>query len=656
MSINHTIETLGISSRARFLFATMVVCSIFLLGALVPASAADITTDKSDYAPFETVYITGEGFTPGATVTMTVEWPSPSSGIHNVLPAAIADDRGFVSAAYSLTSGPDGWGLEGTYIIVAVDSVTGQRAVTTFTDAPIPSTEHWIIFETPGFPSPDTYVHVTYSGTNPIGNAISGTPYFRAPLLVKTKPGTTFTYHEFDATVVIGGETYTLISTSPSSSFTTGSGGASTYITATYAKEQSNSAPDLSVIDPVTVDEGLDATATGTWSDANAGDTVTLSASAGIVTNSGSNTDGTWFWSYPATDGPVQSSLVTITADDGMGGRTQQSFELTVNNVPPTSEIAGAPATSPEGEPITLTASATDPGSDDTAAGFTFSWIVEKDGVEYDTGNTEAFSFTPDDNGEYTVTLKSIDKDGGEGIASTTIGITNLGPTVGQIIVIMDPMKVNAPVTFSSSFADKGTADTHTAIWSWGDGTESAGEISESGESSVVRGSHSYSAPGIYTVTLAVTDKDGAVGSPTVTVSVVVYDPGAGFVTGGGWFTSPAGAYRADTGLTGKANFGFTSKYKKGTTVPECSVEFQFKPGNLKFKSHECSWLVVSGQKATFEGIGTVNGAGRYGFQLSAIEGSTDTFGIKIWNLENNAIVYDTTATAIGGGNVAIHS
>ncbi len=54
----------------------------------------------------------------------------------------------------------------------------------------------------------------------------------------------------------------------------------------------------------------------------------------------------------------------------------------------------------------------------------------------------------------------------------------------------------------------------------------------------------------------------------------VVYDPIGGFVTGGGYIMSPAGAYVQDPAATGKANFGFVSKYKKGATVPSGSTEF----------------------------------------------------------------------------------
>lgn len=37
--------------------------------------------------------------------------------------------------------------------------------------------------------------------------------------------------------------------------------------------------------------------------------------------------------------------------------------------------------------------------------------------------------------------------------------------------------------------------------------------------------------------------------------------------------------------MTGKATFGFVSKYKKGATLPTGETEFQFKAGNLNFMS-----------------------------------------------------------------------
>ena len=62
----------------------------------------------------------------------------------------------------------------------------------------------------------------------------------------------------------------------------------------------------------------------------------------------------------------------------------------------------------------------------------------------------------------------------------------------------------------------------------------------------------------IYDVCLTVYD---GYEQDTACTIAVVYDPSAGFVTGGGWIDSPEGAYIPDPSLTGKANFGFVSKY-----------------------------------------------------------------------------------------------
>src|SRR5262249_48643947 len=172
----------------------------------------------------------------------------------------------------------------------------------------------------------------------------------------------------------------------------------------------------------------------------------------------------------------------------------------------------------------------------------------------------------------------------------------------------------------TATFSDPGVLDTHTAVWDWGDHTTSAGAVSGANGSGTVSGSHIYTAAGVYTVTLTVTDKDGAA-AQSVFRYVVVYDPSAGFATGGGWITSPAGAFAADPSLTGKANFGFVSKYQNGNGVPTGDTQFQFDLAGFAFKSTSYDWLVVSGAKARYKGTGTVNGSGSYGFQLTAIDG-----------------------------------
>ena len=148
----------------------------------------------------------------------------------------------------------------------------------------------------------------------------------------------------------------------------------------------------------------------------------------------------------------------------------------------------------------------------------------------------------------------------------------------------------------------------------------------------------------------------------------VRYDPWigqGGMVTGGGWIMSPAGAYTADPDLVGKATFGFVSMYKKGAKVPTGNTEFNFQVADLNFHSNDYDWLVVAGDKAMYKGSGIINGAGSFGFMLSAIDGTPDKFRIKIWdeNVPGN-IVYDNEmgvvdgtdpTTVIGGGQIVIH-
>jgi hypothetical protein len=155
---------------------------------------------------------------------------------------------------------------------------------------------------------------------------------------------------------------------------------------------------------------------------------------------------------------------------------------------------------------------------------------------------------------------------------------------------------------------------------------------------------------------------------------LAVYDPNSSFITGGGWIISPVGALIAQPLLSGKANFGFVAKYKKGKSEVDGDTEFQFQNGDFNFESSalNAGSLVISGSKGTYRGEGTVNGQGNYGFMVSAVDGQisgsggTDLFRIKIWDKSNgNSVVYDNNtgkdengvpSTTLGGGSIVIHT
>src|SRR5262249_4377776 len=136
-----------------------------------------------------------------------------------------------------------------------------------------------------------------------------------------------------------------------------GSGPKSKWVLASSTTNSvSNQTPTVSAdAGSVTVNEGQTATMTGTYSDPDASDNVTITAwgtttdqfgtvtvtgQIGAVTKTGTNS-GTWTWTFPTTDGPAQSQQVIIQAQDtGNSGLTSPAvsstnFDLAVMNVAP---------------------------------------------------------------------------------------------------------------------------------------------------------------------------------------------------------------------------------------------------------------------------------------------------------------------------------
>ena len=92
---------------------------------------------------------------------------------------------------------------------------------------------------------------------------------------------------------------------------------------------------------------------------------------------------------------------------------------------------ASAPAFPLEGIPITLTGSVTGPSVGSPSV-FTFSWTVTQNGNSYQSGSGSTFSFTPNVNATYAVTLAVADAAGGNGTTSLQI-------IVAPSIVVLDP-------------------------------------------------------------------------------------------------------------------------------------------------------------------------------------------------------------------------
>src|SRR5438034_581443 len=300
------------------------------------------------------------------------------------------------------------------------------------------------------------------------------------------------------------------------STWLTGSQWGEDFAFKTWVAASTNSAPSVAAdTAAVNVNEGTAPTNTGTFSDPD-GDTVALSASSGAVTKTGA---GTWSWTRAASD-EAALQTVTITADDGHGHATTGAFTVTVHAVAPNARIVTDPPEILEGstEPFTGAATTAFPGD---GADLLYSWLVTKNGAQYATGTGATFGLTPDDDGTYVVTFTAKDQDSAlSDSESTTVTGINVRPSA-RITGVSAPSLLVAQesVGFTGNFSDPGVADSHSVVWSFGDGITSSSNFGPGGSANLAA-SHTYTAAGIYTVTLTVRDDDGGQGQASTTVTV----------------------------------------------------------------------------------------------------------------------------------------
>lgn len=275
-------------------------------------------------------------------------------------------------------------------------------------------------------------------------------------------------------------------------------------------------------------------------------------------------------------------------------------------------------------------------------------------------------------------------RDNADNTATATVGQINIdrtAPVVSDVAFTQTAIQaLTGSTVLTASIADQ-LSGGGTATYTLNGGTPRAMSVGAAGTSASV--TITGLTTGLYNVCVQATDRAGNPSGATAETCgyLAVYDPSAGFVTGGGWITSPSGACRITEvcrGVSGKANFGFVSKYQNGARTPTGNTEFQFQAGNLNFKSTVYEWLTVSGPRAQYKGDGTINGAAGYKFILTAVDGSiaggggTDRFRIKIMRVADGVIVYDNmlgdatslesdandaldgNGTLLGGGSIQI--
>ncbi|QDV74373.1 PKD domain-containing protein [Botrimarina mediterranea] len=250
-------------------------------------------------------------------------------------------------------------------------------------------------------------------------------------------------------------------------------------------------------------DEGTVLSASGSFWDVP-GDVLTFTASIGSITADG---NGDWTWTYTGEDD--LTDVVTVTADDGDGGLTSTTFNLTVENVAPVVVATPGAVVGDEGSQLTASGSF----SDVVADPLTFTASIGS--VLADGAGGWTWSYAGEDDFAGVVTITANDGDGG--LTSTTFDLTveNVAPVLTSVTsdgADFGAKKAGQAVTLNAAFTDAGVLDTHDVTVDWGDGTTSTFAAGSAGSAALT---HAYADAGFYDVTVTLTDDDGGVATAT---------------------------------------------------------------------------------------------------------------------------------------------